>query len=341
MKLPITQAGWLLGAGLLACAGVAGAQTLNLYSARHYDADEQLYAAFTEATGIEVNLLEGNADQLIERIRREGAASPADVFMTVDAARLYRAETAGILAPVESEVLEQRLASELRHPDNLWFGFSSRARLIFFDPDVYAEAPVQTYEELADPRFQDEICIRSSSNDYNQSLVASLIAAHGVEATEEWAEGLVSNLARQPQGGDTDQIRGVAAGECSIAVANHYYWVRLQLSDNAADQAVAEGTVPFFPNQAGRGTHRNIGGAAMVDGSRNPDAARAFLEFLTTDEAQRFFALGNHEFPVVEGVQPPEVVQAFTEYSVDPLDISVLGDNNAEAVRLMDRVGWR
>ncbi len=331
----------LLGVGLAAGAGVAGAQTLNLYTARHYDSDEQLYSAFEDRTGVEVNVLQGDSDQLIERIEREGEASPADVFMTVDAARLRRAEEADILAPVESEVLVERIPSELRHPDDLWFGLSERVRIVYYDTEVYDEPPLERYEELADPRFEGEICIRSSNNDYNQSLVASLIEANGVEATEQWAEGLVDNMARTPQGGDTDQIRAVAAGECSIGVGNHYYWVRLALSDDPADQAVADRVGMIFPNQDGRGTHRNIGGAAMVAGAPHPEAAREFLEFLVSDEAQKLFSAGNNEFPAVEGVDPVAVLEPYVDYTLDDLNVAVLGENNAEAVRLMDRAGWR
>ncbi len=334
-------AAFALGVGLAAGASVAGAQTLNLYTARHYDSDEAIYEAFTAETGIEVNVLEGDSDQLIERIRREGAASPADVFMTVDAARLRRAEDAGILAAVDSDYLADRLPAELRHPENLWFGFSERVRVIYYDTEVYDEPPLTTYEELADPRFEGEICIRSSSNDYNQSMVAALIAEHGLEATEAWAEGLVNNMARAPQGGDTDQIRAVAAGECSLGVGNSYYWTRLQKSDDADDRALTERVGLIFPNQDSQGTHRNIGGAAMVAGAPNADAAVAFLEFLATDEAQELFAAGNNEFPAVRGVDPVPEVREFLDYNYDDINVAVLGENNAQAVRLMDRAGWR
>ena len=331
----------LIGVGLAAGVGVAAAQTLNLYTARHYDSDEALYDAFEERSGIEVNVLQGDSDQLIERIEREAEASPADVFMTVDAARLRRAEAAGILAPVESAVLAERIPAELRHPDDLWFGLSERARIVYYDTEVYDEPPLERYEALAEPRFEGEICIRSSNNDYNQSLVASLIAANGPEATEAWAEGLVDNMARAPQGGDTDQIRAVAAGECSIGVGNHYYWVRLAQSDDPADRAIAERVGMIFPNQDGRGTHRNIGGAAMVAGAPHPEAAREFLEFLSSPQAQQLFSAGNNEFPAVEGVEPIEALMPYADYRMDDLNVSVLGENNARAVRLMDRVGWR
>jgi len=341
MAKRIHTTAWMIGLGLATGASVAAAQTLNLYTARHYDSDEALYEAFTDATGIEVNVLEGDSDQLIERIRREGAASPADVFMTVDAARLQRAENAGILAPVDSEMLESRLPAALQHPDDLWFGFSERVRVVYYNTEVYDEPPLERYEDLADARFDDEICIRSSSNDYNQSLVASLTAANGLEATEAWAEGLVENMARPPQGGDTDQLRAVAAGECSLGVGNHYYYTRLELSDDPQDQAVVDTTALFFPNQDDRGAHRNIGGAALVDGAPNADAAVQFLEFLASDEAQRMFSMGNNEFPAVDGVEPIEALQPYADRRLDDLNVGVLGENNAQAVRLMDRAGWR
>ncbi len=331
----------ILGVSLWVGASVAGAQSLNIYTARHYDSDEALYAQFEAQTGIEVNLLQGDSDQLIERIQREGQASPADILMTVDAGRLHRAEQADIFAPVSSPALKQRIPAALRHPDDLWFGFSERARVIYYDKQVYDSAPLQTYEALADDQFKGEVCIRSSNNIYNQSMVASLIAAQGEAATEQWAEGLVNNLARTPQGGDTDQIRAVAAGECSLAVGNHYYWVRLSVSDDPADQAIAERVGMIYPNQNGRGTHRNIGGAGMVAGAPNPEAAREFLEFLASDTAQQQFAAGNHEFPAVDGVDVSSTLTQWQDVRFDALNVSVLGQNNAAAVRLMDRVGWR
>ncbi|HSH56877.1 MAG TPA: extracellular solute-binding protein, partial [Halomonas sp.] len=244
-----------------AFATAVSADELNLYSARHYDSDETLYQAFTEETGIEVNLLEGGSDELIERITREGVASPADVMITVDAGRLWRAEQEGIFQGVDSEVLNERLPEAMRHPDGLWFGFSQRARAIFYDRENFDPSQIGSYEELADPKFEGQVCIRSSNNIYNQSLLASLIEHHGAEGAEEWAQGVVANMARDPEGGDTDQIKGVASGECSLAVANHYYYVRLLHSDDEADREVARRVGVIFPNQDGRGTHINVGGA--------------------------------------------------------------------------------
>ncbi|QOR40429.1 Fe(3+) ABC transporter substrate-binding protein [Billgrantia diversa] len=324
-----------------ALASTAVAEEINLYSARHYDSDEKLYQAFTEETGIEVNLLEGDSDQLIERIQREGVASPADVLITVDAGRLWRAEQDGIFQSVESEVLAERLPDAMRHPEGKWFGFSQRVRAIFYNPENVDPSEITSYEELTDPRWEGEVCIRSSSNIYNQSLLASLIKHHGVEGAEEWAQGVVDNMARDPEGGDTDQIKAVAAGECDLAVANHYYYVRLLQSEEAADREVAEKVGIVFPNQDDRGTHVNVGGAGVVEGAPNRENAIRFLEFLASDEAQEIFSAGNYEFPVVEGVKMSETLESWGEFKKDDLNVNVLGENNPEAIRIFDRVGWR
>ena len=326
---------------LLAVSAGAAAETVNLYSARHYDVDQQIYDAFTEKTGIEVRVLEGSSDQLVERIQREGIASPADVLITVDAGRLWRAEQADVLQGVESELLDQRIPENLRHPDGLWFGFSQRMRVIYIDPERVDPELVQTYEDLARPELEGKICIRSSNNIYNQSLIASIIEVHGIDEAQEWAEGLVGNLARQPQGGDTDQIRGVAAGECDVAVANHYYYLRLANSEDPADREVAENVQVVFPNQDGRGVHVNIGGAGVVDGAPNRDNAVKFLEYLASDSAQEVFARANYEYPVVEDVQRHEALAEWGEINFDALGIDALGRNNPEAVRVADRAGWR
>ncbi|WP_163575137.1 Fe(3+) ABC transporter substrate-binding protein [Halomonas faecis] len=327
-------------AGSALATGVA-ADELNLYSARHYDSDEALYQAFTEETGIEVNVLEGDSDQLIERIQREGVASPADVMITVDAGRLWRAEQEGIFQGIESDVLAERLPESMRHPEGKWFGFSQRARVIFYNRDNFDPSQITSYEDLADPAFEGQVCIRSSNNIYNQSLLASLIEHHGAEEAEAWAQGVVDNMARDPEGGDTDQIRGVASGECDLAVANHYYYVRLLKSDDEADREAAEKVGILFPNQDGRGTHVNVGGAGVVENAPNRDNAVRFLEFLASNEAQEAFAAGNYEFPVVDGVAMDEVLESWGDFKKDDLNISVLGENNPEAIKIFDRVGWR
>ncbi|MGR2739897.1 Fe(3+) ABC transporter substrate-binding protein [Billgrantia sp. Q4P2] len=324
-----------------AFATAAAANEVNLYSARHYDVDEQLYQAFTDETGIKVNLLEGDSDQLIERIQREGVASPADVMITVDAGRLWRAEEDGIFQGIESDVLAERLPDAMRHPEGKWFGFSQRVRAIFFNPENVDPSEITSYEDLTDPRWEGEVCIRSSNNIYNQSLLASMIEHHGEEGAEEWAQGIVNNLARQPEGGDTDQIKAVAAGECDLAVANHYYYVRLINSDDAADREVAEKVGILFPNQDDRGIHVNVGGAGVVATSPNRENAIRFLEFLASDTAQEIFAAGNYEYPVVEGVKMDETLESWGELKKDEINVSILGENNPEAIRIFDRVGWR
>jgi iron(III) transport system substrate-binding protein len=330
-----------VGLAIALTASGAAAQEVNLYSSRHYDTDVALYDAFTEQTGIAVNLIEGDADQLIERIKAEGRNSPADVLITVDAGRLWRADEAGLLQPVSSPVLEEAIPAELRHPEGKWFGLSQRLRGIVYAKDRVDPSEITNYEDLADPKWQGRICIRSSTNVYNQSLVASMIEANGVEATEAWAQGLVDNLARPPQGGDTDQIKAVAAGECDVAVVNHYYLVRLIEGETAEDRAVADEVGIVFPNQGGRGAHANISGVGVVASAPNKDNAVSFLEYLTTAEAQAYFAQGNYEFPVVDGVKLDPVLEQWGEIKTDAINAAKLGENNPEAVKLMDRVGWK
>jgi iron(III) transport system substrate-binding protein len=322
-------------------AGAAPAQEVNLYSSRHYDTDVAMYEAFTEQTGIEVNLIEASEDELIERIKAEGANSPADVLITVDAGRLWRAEDAGLFQPVASAVLEERIPANLRHPEGKWFGLSQRLRGIVYATDRVDPSAITTYEDLADPKWQGRICIRSSTNVYNQSLVGSMIETLGVEQTEAWAKGLVDNLARPPQGGDTDQIKAVAAGECDVAVVNHYYLVRLIKSDDPEERAVAEKVDILFPNQDGRGAHANISGAGVIATAPNRDNAIEFLEYLTTPEAQDYFAQGNNEFPVVAGIKLDPMLEGWGKIKTDAVNAAKLGENNPEAVKLMDRVGWK
>jgi iron(III) transport system substrate-binding protein len=327
---------------LLAPAAASAADgEVNVYSARHYDTDNAMYEEFTAETGIEVNIIEGDADQLIERIKAEGQNSPADILVTVDAGRLYRAEQAGVLAPVTSEQLNQRVPESLRHPDGLWYGLSQRVRGIVYAKDRVDPTEITSYEDLADPKWRGRICIRSSTNVYNQSLVASMIESNGLEATETWAEGLVANLARPPQGGDTDQILAVAAGECDLAVSNHYYLVRLMKSDKADESEAAAAVGFLIPNQDGRGAHANISGAGVIATSPNKDNAIAFLEYLTTDQAQAYFALGNNEFPVVEGIKMDPILVEWGPFETDQINAAKYGENSAEAVKLMDRAGWK
>ncbi|MBR2512480.1 MAG: Fe(3+) ABC transporter substrate-binding protein [Halomonas sp.] len=337
-RLSVSVAAIMAGA---AFASSTLANEVNIYSARHYDSDEILYSAFTEETGIKVNVLEGDSDQLMQRMRREGIASPADVMLTVDAGRLWRAEQDGLFQAVDSEELNERIPESMRHPEGKWFGFSQRARVIFYNRENFDPSQIATYEDLADPQFEGQVCIRSSNNIYNQSLLASMIEHHGEEGAEEWAKGVVNNLARSPEGGDTDQILGTASGECNLAVANHYYYVRLLHSDNASDREAARKVGVIFPNQDDRGTHINVGGAGLVANARNAENGIRFLEFLASDQAQEVLAERNYEFPIAEGIKKDPVLESWGDFARDGVNINVLGENNPEAIRIFDRVDWR
>ena len=314
---------------------------VNLYSSRHYDTDQALYENFTEATGIKVNLIEAGADELIARIQSEGVSSPADLLITVDAGRLWRAEQAGIFQPVNSAVLADRLPDNMRHPEGLWTGLSKRARVIVYNRAAGMPEPLATYADLASPVHKGKVCIRSSSNIYNISLMASIVARNGEAAAEEWAAGVVANFARTPQSNDTGQIRAVASGECGIAIANTYYLARLAASEDPQDQAVAAAVGIVFPDQAGNGTHVNISGAGLVKTAPNPENGMRFLEYLASDQAQLLFANGNHEYPAVHGIAATSMVVALGDFAEDPLNTSELGVNQAAALMVFDRAGWR
>jgi iron(III) transport system substrate-binding protein len=315
-------------------------KVLNLYSSRHYQTDEALYTNFTKQTGIKINRIEAGEDVLLERLKNEGDKSPADVLLTVDAGRLWRAEQLGLLQPVKSEVLLQRIAPELRHPEGLWFSFSIRARPIFYNKAVINPQDVQTYEDLASPKLKGKVCSRSGSHMYNLSLMSSMIAAVGPVKAEEWGRGVVANFARAPKGGDTDQIKAVAAGECAVALANSYYFARMANSTKGEDKEVVSKIGVVFPNQKDRGTHVNISGAGVARHAPNKAAAIKFLEYLVSDEAQRYFANGNNEYPVA-GQPDNAALKALGQFKRDPLNVGMYGKNQAAAQQIMDRVGWK
>ena len=314
---------------------------INLYSARHYDSDDALYQNFTKKTGIKVNLIEGKADELIERIKSEGVNSPADVLITVDAGRLWRAEDDSLLQPVSSAKLEQAIPKNLRDPKGYWFGFSKRARVIVYNQEKVQSNELSTYEDLADPKWKGRICIRSSENIYNQSLVAAEIQSKGVGEAEKWAKGLVANFARPPEGSDTDQIKAVAAGQCDVAIVNHYYLARLKQSTDSKEQEIAKKVGLFFPNQKEDGTHVNISGGGVLVNAPHQENAIKFLEYLATPEAQEICANQADEYPVVSGIKSNPVVSGFGEFKESNLDVVSYGQKNPEAVKLMDRVGWK
>ena len=323
-------------------SAAASAAELNLYSARHYQTDEALYDNFTKETGIKINRVEAKDDALYERIKSEGANSPADVLITVDAGRLWRADESGLFQPVNSPTLKNVIPANLRHPDGHWYGFSTRARVIYYNKENVDPTGLDSYEDLADPKWKGQVCIRSGSNIYQLSLMSSLIEKHGEAAAETWAKSVVGNFARQPQGGDTDQIRAVAAGECGVAVGNTYYFVRLLRSGKAADKEVTEKVGVIFPNQGDRGTHVNISGAGVLKHAPNKEAAVKFLEYLASADAQRYFAAGNNEYPVVNGVDVGNpALESLGDFKTDTLNVAVYGINQPKAQMVYDRAGWK
>ena len=332
----------MVSALALAFGAHAQDKILNLYSSRHYQTDEALYSGFTKATGIKVNRIEAGEDALIERIRNEGERSPADVMVTVDAGRLWRAEQLGLFQPVKSAVLEARIPLSFREPGGLWFGFSLRARLIAYNKAKVKAGELTSYEDLTDPKWKGRVCMRSSSNIYNLSLMGALIDHLGEAKAEAWARSVRNNFAREPKGGDTDQLKSVAAGECDVTISNQYYYARLARSQKAEERAVAEKVAVVFPNQSSWGTHVNVSGAGVMKNAPHREAAIRFLEYLASDEAQRYFADGNNEWPVVASVQVVNpVLSAFGAFKYDPLNVAVLGRNQPAAQKLYDRVAWK
>jgi iron(III) transport system substrate-binding protein len=331
-----------LTALLLSTATFAQDKVVNIYSSRHYQTDEALYSGFSRATGIKVNRIEAGEDALIERIRNEGARSPADVMITVDAGRLWRAEQLGLFQPVKSAVLESRIPENLREPGGQWFGFSQRARVIAYNKDKVKPGEIQTYEGLADPKWKGRVCMRSSTNVYNLSLMGALIDHLGEQKAEAWAKAVRANLAQEPKGGDSDQLKAVAAGQCDLTVSNQYYYARLVRSDKADERQAAERLGIVMPNQKTWGTHVNISGGGVLKHAPNREAAVKFLEYLAGDEAQRYFADGNNEWPVVASVKLDNpVLNALGDFKRDRLNVAVLGRNQPSSQKLYDRVAWK
>ena len=325
---------------VMTISSAVAAQELNLYSSRHYDTDERLYSEFEEATGIKINRIEGKADELIARMQAEGANSPADILLTVDTSRLERAKNAGVLQPVDSATLNTRVPAYLRDNDNQWFGFSQRARIIFYDKNEVSDPP-QSYLDLADPKYKGLVCIRSSSNTYNQTLLASIIAHHGAEAAESWAAGVVDNMARPPQGGDTDQLRGIVSGECDISVSNTYYFAR-SIRKDVKGVSADRGMIGWvFPDQDGTGAHMNLSGGGVAAYAPNYENAVKFLEYLTSESAQQYFSAGNDEYPAVPGVALSPAVAALGFFKPDDVKLSSVAEKLPEAQKVFNAVGWK
>ena len=317
------------------------AEEVNVYSGRKEALIKPLFDEFTEQTGIRVNLVTGKADALIKRLELEGENSPADLLLTVDAGRLFRAKQQGLLQAITSTALNETVPENYRDPEGYWYGLSIRARVIVYSRTKIEPAQLSTYETLANPVWQNQLCVRSSSNIYNQSLVASMLAHHGREETEKWISGLVGNFARDPKGGDRDQIKAVAAGQCKLALVNSYYLAGMLSSDIDTEVAAANQVALFWPNQEGRGAHVNVSGAGVTRSARNRTTAVRLLEYLVSIPAQEWYGKTNHEFPVREGVAGDSILQSWGAFKADSLNLAVLGENNQAAVRAMDRAGWK
>lgn len=331
-----------VAASIALSAGAAFAEgELNLYSSRHYDTDERLYSDFEEMTGITINRIEGKADELIARMEAEGANSPADILLTVDTSRLERAKNAGILQSIDSAVLEDRIPANLQDADNQWFGFSQRARIIFYDKSDVTNPP-KDYVALADPAFKGLVCHRSSSNVYSQTLLAAVIENHGEEAAKGWAQGVVDNFARTPQGGDTDQLRGLVSGECDISISNTYYFARAIRTDvKGLPNDAMENIGWVFPAQGAEGAHMNLSGGGVAKNAPNKDNAIRFLEYLASEQAQEYFSAGNDEYPAVPGVGLSPSVAELGLFRPDAVDLSAVAKNVPTAQRLFNEVGWK
>ena len=333
----------------LSTGAFAQEQVLNLYSARHYSTDEALYANFTKATGIKINRVDADDAGILARLKAEGAASPADVILLVDASRLYKGEVDGLFQPIRSKVLEDAIPTQYRGKTTAegtpWFGFSTRARVIVYDKNNVKRDDVDTYEELADPKNKGKVCIRSGSHPYNLSLFGAVTEHLGEQKAEAWLKGIVANLARDPKGGDTDQIKAVASGECQIAVSNTYYIARLIRSAKPEDKAVMERVAVVFPNQTSWGTHLNIAGGAVARHAKNPANAIRFMEYLASAEAQNYFANGNNEWPVARGVKVNNAaLQAMGgggDFKTETIPLATVGANQVKVQQMLDRVGFK
>lgn len=327
--------------GGVMAVGAAQAAEVNVYSARKDHLLKPVLDQFTTKTGIKVNLLSAGEEQLLERLKSEGPGSPADLFITTDVAHLHKARVAGVLQQTQSAELDKNIPARYRDPQGYWYGLSARARVVLYAKDRVKPSDLSTYEDLADPKWKGRICVRSSSSTYNQSLLAGLIAVMGPDKAEGWARAMVGNMARKPQGGDRDQISAVAAGQCDLAIANTYYFGGMQVSDKAEEKAAAAKVGLFFPNQQGRGAHMNVAGAGVTNSAKHKAEAVKLLEFLSGPEAQKTFAEGNNEFPVLASAQASPIVAAWGAFKAEDINVAMLGENNPVAVRIFDRVGWR
>jgi iron(III) transport system substrate-binding protein len=331
----------LLSIFVVTATAVYAAEEVNLYTNRHYDTDQELLNKFTESTGIKVNVLKGDSDQLIERIAREGENTPADLLITADAGRLHRAKTRNILQQADTSVLNKNVPDNLRDRENYWFGLTVRGRVVVYAEDRVDPEELSSYQDLTSDRWKGEILVRSSENIYNQSLLASFIAIHGEEWAESWAAGIVDNMARRPKGNDRAQATAVAAGEGDIALMNTYYLGKMINSDNPAEVEVAENVSVFFPSQEAEGTHINVSGIALTKHAPNRENAIRLMEYLSSESAQEFFAAANYEYPVNPEVEASDLLKSWGEFKTQNIDLTDLGIYNDEAVKIFNKVGWQ
>ncbi|URM32580.1 Fe(3+) ABC transporter substrate-binding protein [Cytobacillus firmus] len=314
---------------------------VNVYTARHYEADEQVYKDFTEDTGIKVNVVKGEAEELIERLKREGESTEADLFITVDGGVLAHAKDNDILQPVESDVISENVPENLRDKENKWIGMATRARVIVYSKDRVSTDQLSTYEDLTSDKWKGKVLARSSTSLYNQSLLASFIELNGEKAAEEWSEGIVKNFARQPDGGDRDQAKAIAAGIGDVGIMNTYYVGLLANSSDPEEVKVAEGLGVFFPNQETNGTHVNISGIGLTKHSKNPENATKLIEYMTGKEAQEYLSANNYEFPVNPDAEKPEILKSWGDFKMQELDFDTLGKHNQKAIEIFNKTGWK
>ncbi|MBH0157944.1 Fe(3+) ABC transporter substrate-binding protein [Fictibacillus sp. 5RED26] len=316
-------------------------EEVNLYTSRHYEVDDKIFADFTKETGIKVNLIKGKEDELIERLTREGKATKGDLFFTSDAGRLHWAKDKDLLQSVESETLNKNIPDNLSDKDNQWFGLTKRARVIVYDQKKVDKSELSTYEALTEDKWKGKVLIRSSENIYNQSLVSSFISLNGKDEAKKWAEGIVNNMARDPQGGDKDQAKGIAAGEGDVAIMNSYYFGQMLNSEDPEEVKVAKQLSVFFPNQETTGTHINISGIGVTKHAKNKENAIELMEYLSSPKVQEVFAEANYEYPVNKEVEPSELLKSWGPFKEQDLNLSELGENNADAVKIMNEVSWK
>ena len=325
-----------------ACTSSKSEQAIvNLYTDRHYDTDAALYKEFEAKTGIKVNFVKAGSDELLERLEKEGSDTEADLLITADAGRLYRAKEKKLLQQVSSDKVFNAVPENLREKENYWIGLTVRARVLAYDNKRVAKEELSTYEDLVNEKWKGRILVRSSSNIYNQSLLASLIDIKGEQAAKEWAEGIVSNMARTPTGNDRDQAKAVVAGEGDIAIMNTYYIGKLLNSSDPEEVKVGKKLSVFFPNQKTTGTHINVSGVGVIKSAKNKENAIKLIEFLTDEYAQSIYAEANYEYPVNSKVEPSDLLKSWGEFKTQDIDLSVLGENNNKAVKIFNEVKWQ